>query len=219
MAYLPTERIMMYNNNNKSNMTDRLCPGLTTTVLSIVLSQVGSGKIATGDLTNKPKTNDIQLASSITTIGTWNVRTLSRCGKLEELSRELDSYRWDVIGLSEIRWIGTGEETIYNRHKFLYSEKEKLIRHGVGFLIRKELINSILNYNMISSRIISVQISAKPMFITIIQVYAPTSEYSDEEIEVFYELIEETISSTPKKDFLVILDDWNAKAGADAHIT
>ena len=72
---------------------------------------------------------------------------------------------------------------------------------------------------MISSRIISVQIEANPMNITIIQVYAPTSEYSDEEIEVFYEFIEETISNTTKKDFLVILGYWNAKAGADAHIT
>ena len=71
-------------------MPDRPCPGLTTTVLgvlSIVLSQVGSGKLVTGDLTNTTKTNNIKLASSITTIGTWNVRTLSRCGKLEELSR------------------------------------------------------------------------------------------------------------------------------------
>ena len=97
-------------------MPDRPCPGLTTSSLYIVLYQVGSGKLATGDLTNKTKTNNIKLASSITTIGTWNVRTLSRCGKLEELSRELDRYRWDVIGLSEIRWLGTGEETTDNGH-------------------------------------------------------------------------------------------------------
>ena len=83
-------------------MLDRPCPGLTTTALSIVLSLVGSGTLATGDLTNKTKTNNIKLASSITTIGTWNVRPLSRCGKLEELSRELDRYRWDIIGMSEI---------------------------------------------------------------------------------------------------------------------
>ena len=71
---------------------------------------------------------------------------------------------------------------------------------------------------MISSRIISIQIAAKPMNITIIQVYAPTSEYTDEDIELFYELIENTVLKTPKKDFLVILGDWNAKAGgADAH--
>ena len=45
----------------------------------------------------------------------------------------------------------------------------------------------------------------------ILHPYAPTSEYSDEEIEVFYELIEETISNTPKKEFVVNLGDWNAK--------
>ena len=93
--------------------------------LSIVLSQVGSGKLATGDLTNKTKINNIKQASSITTIGTWNVRTLSRCEKLEELSRELDRYRLDVIGLSEIRWLGTGEETTDNGHKLLYSGHKK----------------------------------------------------------------------------------------------
>ena len=147
------------------------------------------------------------LESNITTIGTWNVRTLCRCGKLEELSKELDRYKWDIIGLAETKWVGTREETTDNGHKFFYSGHEKLKRHGVGFLIRKELVNSILNFNMISSRIISIQIAAKPMNITIIQVYAPTSEYTDEDIELFYELIENTILKTPKKDFLVILGD------------
>ena len=70
---------------------------------------------------------------------------------------------------------------------------------------------------MISSRIISIQIAAKLINITIIQVYAPTSDYSDEDIEIFYELIEDTILKTPKKDFLVILGDWNEKVGADAY--
>ena len=153
-------------------MPDQPCPGLTTTALSIVLSQVGSRKLATGDLTNKTKTINIKLASSITTIVMWNVRTLSRYEKLEELSRELDRYSWDVIGLSEIIWLGTSEETTDNGHKFLYSGQEKLKRHGVEFVIRKTLINSILDYNMISSRIISVKISAKSMNITIIKVYA-----------------------------------------------
>ena len=70
---------------------------------------------------------------------------------------------------------------------------------------------------MISSRITSIQFAAKPMNITIIQVYAPTTDYSDEDIEECYELIEDTLSKTPKKDFLVILGDWIAKAVTDAH--
>ena len=104
---------------------------------------------------------------------------------MEELSKELNLYRWDIIGLSEIRWTGTGEETTDNGHKFFYGGHEK--RHGVEFLIRRELVNSILNFNMTSSQIISIQIPTKP--INIILVYAPTSEYTDEDIELFYELI------------------------------
>ena len=59
-------------------MPDRPCPGLITKSLSIGLSQDGSEQLVTGDIT----TNKIKLASSITIIGTWNVITRSRCGKL-----------------------------------------------------------------------------------------------------------------------------------------
>ena len=51
----------------------------------------------------------------------WNVRSLSRCGKLEDLNRELENYKWDVIGLAETRCKGTGEKITVNCHTFLYS--------------------------------------------------------------------------------------------------
>ena len=50
---------------------------------------------------------------------------------------------------------------------------------------------------------------------TIIQVYAPTTSYSYEEIDEFYETIEKTISDSPKKNFLIVQGDWNAKVGKD----
>ena len=56
------------------------------------------------------------------------------------------------------------------------------------------------------------------MNITIIQIYAPTTAYTDKEIEKCYESIENTIKETPKKDFLIIQGDFNAKVGKDAHI-
>ena len=55
------------------------------------------------------------------------------------------------------------------------------------------------------------------MNITIIQVYAPTTDYDDEAVEAFYEELENTIKETPKKDFLIIQGDWNAKIGTDAY--
>ena len=53
-------------------------------------------------------------------------------------------------------------------------------------------------------------------FITIVQVYAPTSDYDDNEIEEFYDQLQNVIDQTPKKDILVVQGDWNAKVGRGA---
>lgn len=63
-----------------------------------------------------------------------------------------------------------------------------------------------------SSRLISIRIAAR----FIIQVYAPTTDYDDEAVETFFEELENTDKKTPKKDFLVIQGDWNARIGTDA---
>ena len=69
----------------------------------------------------------------------------------------------------------------------------------------------------ISSRLISIYVSAKPHNITIIQVYAPTTDHDDEEeVKKFYEILESTIMEAPKKNICIIQVDWNAKVGPDA---
>ena len=90
---------------------------------------------------------------------------------------------------------------------------------GVAFLVNKELTNSILNITIVSSRIISIRIQVIPFDCTLIQVYAPITDYLEEEIEIFYEQIEDTIKHTPRKDLLIIMGDWNAKVGVVAHAT
>ena len=85
-------------------------------------------------------------------------------------------------------------------------------------MVKKEIKNSVINYTAVSSRIISIRIKASPMNITIIQIYAPTTAYTDEEIEQFYVSIDNTIKETPTKDFLIIQGDFNAKVGKDAYI-
>ena len=51
--------------------------------------------------------------------------------------------------------------------------------------------------------------------ITIIQIYAPTSGHNDGEVDHFYQQLQKTIDQTPKKDILVVQEDWNAKVGKD----
>ena len=61
---------------------------------------------------------------------------------------------------------------------------------------------------------ISVHLQGKPFNITVIQVYAPTSNAEEGEVEWFYEDLQDLLELTPKKDALFIIGDWNAKVGS-----
>ncbi|CAF1540089.1 unnamed protein product, partial [Rotaria sp. Silwood1] len=134
--------------------------------------------------------NKLKLTKRIFTVGTWNVRTLWATGKLELLRNEMKHYRYDVIGISEVRWTGKGETT---NGDFIWSGENNTHTKGVGMLL-------------------SVK-APTPFNLTIINVYAPTSEASMDDIETFYDNLEEAVANTPKKDILIITGDWNAKVG------
>ena len=61
---------------------------------------------------------------------------------------------------------------------------------------------------------ISVRLQCKPFNITVIQVYAPTSNTEETEVEWFYEDLQDLLELTPQKDVLFIIGDWNAKVGS-----
>ena len=61
---------------------------------------------------------------------------------------------------------------------------------------------------------ISVRFQGKPFNITVIQVYAPTSNVEEAEVEQFFEDLQDLLELTPKKNVLFIIGDWNAKAGS-----
>ena len=61
---------------------------------------------------------------------------------------------------------------------------------------------------------ISVRLQGKSFNITVIQVYAPTSNAEEAEVERFYEDLQDVLEWTPKKDVLFIIGDWNAKVGS-----
>ena len=74
--------------------------------------------------------------------------------------------------------------------------------------------NTVLRCNLKNDRIISVHFQSKPFSITIIQVYAPTSNAEEAEVERFYEDLQDLLELTPPKDVLFIIGDWNAKVGS-----
>ena len=77
-------------------------------------------------------------------------------------------------------------------------------------MVSKRVRNAVLGCNLKNDRMISVRFQGKPFSITVIQVYAPTSN-SEAEVERFYEDLQDLLELTPKKDVLFIIGDWNAK--------
>ena len=170
-------------------------------------------KLATGKNSYTTKnTQKLKLAKNTLTVGTWNVQTLWTAGKLELLRNEMKRFRYDIIGISEVRWTGKGETP---NGDFIWSGEESSHMRGVGFLLSTQAKKALIGYNPISSRIISARFDAAPFKISVIHVYAPTSSSSEEDIEAFYNDIEEALTKTDKKDILMLTGDWNAKIGND----
>ena len=81
-------------------------------------------------------------------------------------------------------------------------------------MVNKRVRNAVLRCNLKNDRMISVRFQGKPFSITVIQVYAPTSNAEEAEVEWFYEDLQDLLELTPKKDVHFIIGDWNAKVGS-----
>ena len=78
-------------------------------------------------------------------------------------------------------------------------------------MVNKRVQNSVFGSNLKNDRTISICYQGKPFNITVIQVYAPSSNAEEAEVEWFYEDLQDLLELTPKKDVLFIIGDWNAK--------
>ena len=120
-------------------------------------------------------------------IGTWNVRCMNQ-GKLEVVKREMARVKFDILGISELKWTGIGEFNS-DDHYIQYCGQESLRGNGVAIIVYKSLkcstwMQSQKQTNKQTNRMISVHFR-QTIHITVIQVCSPTS--NAEEVERFYE--------------------------------
>ena len=134
-------------------------------------------------------------------------------GKLEVVKQEMARVNIDILGTSELKWTGMGEFNS-DDHYVYYRGQESLRRNAVAIMVNKRVRNAVLGCNLKKDRMISVHLQGKPFNITVIQVYAPTSNAEEAEVEWFYEDLQDLSELTPKKDVLFIIGDWNAKVGS-----
>ena len=119
-------------------------------------------------------------------------------GKLEVVKQEMARVNVDILRISEIKWTGMGEFNS-DHHYIYYCRQESLRRNGVAAMVNKRLQNAVLGCNLKNDRIISVRFQGKPFNITVIQLYAPTSNTEEAEVERFYEDLKELLELTPKR--------------------
>ena len=132
-------------------------------------------------------------------------------GKLEAVKQEMARVNVGILGISKLKWTGMGEFNS-DDHYIYYCRQESLRRNGVAIIVNKRIQNSVIGCNLKNDRMISVCFQGKSFNITVIQVYAPTS--NTEEDEWLYEDLQDLLELIPKKDVLYIIRDWIAKVGS-----
>ena len=98
-------------------------------------------------------------------------------------------------------------------HYIYYCRQESFRRNGVAIMVSKRIRNAVLGCSLKKDRMISDRLQGKPFNITVIQVYAPTSNAEEAEVEWLYEDLQDLLELTPRKDDIFIIGDWNAKVG------
>ena len=144
-------------------------------------------------------------------IGTWNIRTMARPGKLANVIGEMRRAELDILGLAEVRW-KEGGEFISEGIKVGYAGGDKS-QNGVAILMSDRVARCVTRVERVEDRMILVTIRGHPVDITIMQVYMPTSTHDEEEVDAMYEKIERCLENIKGTDYVVVMGDWNAVVG------
>ncbi|XP_048481070.1 uncharacterized protein LOC125489368, partial [Plutella xylostella] len=147
-------------------------------------------------------------------LATYNAWTLREDEKMVELEVELSKIKWDILGLSEVHREGEDTMTLESGHMLYHREGDQLSQGGVGFLVNKTLVNNVVEISSVSNRVAYLVLKLTERYsLKVVQVYAPTSAYSDTEFEAVYEDISRAIKCTAKTQYTVVMGDFNAKVG------
>ena len=103
-------------------------------------------------------------------------------GKLEVVKQVMARVNIDILGINKLKWTGMGEFNL-DDHYIYYCGQESLRRNGIPIMVSKRVPNAVLGCNLINDKMISVRFQGKPFNITVIQVYAPTSNAEEAEVE------------------------------------
>ena len=136
-------------------------------------------------------------------IGTWNIRSMNQ-GKLEVVKQEMERVNVNILVISELRWTRMGEFNS-DDHCIYSCGQESLRRNGVAIMVNKRIQNEVFGCNLKNNRMISVHFQAKLFNIMVIEVYVPTSNGEEAEVERICEDLQDLLELTPPKNMSFLL--------------
>ena len=104
----------------------------------------------------------------------------------------------DILGISGLKWTKMGKFNSDDQYIFDCGQ-ESLRRNGVAIIVNKRVLNAVPGCNPKNDRMISVSFQGKSFNIMVIQVYAPTTNAEETEVERFYEDLQDLLELTTKK--------------------
>ena len=134
-------------------------------------------------------------------------------GKLDVVEQQMARVDVDILGISKLKWTGMGEFNS-DGHYIYNCGQESLRRNGVAIMVNKRVQNAVIGCNLKNDKMISVHPQGKHFNIAVVQVYAPTSNAEETEVEWFYEDLQDLLELTSQTEVLFIIGDWNAKVGS-----
>ena len=147
-------------------------------------------------------------------IGYWNLQTMLQDGKIEQLVRETRKYKINILGISEVRWSGSGKENAGEGMTLYYSGRNDNVgQSGVGLLLDKDTANCVLEWKPVSDRIITIRLNSNHIKTVLYKYMPPKIKIHDIEKDSFYASLQNVIEKTPKHDMLIVMGDLNAKIG------
>ena len=148
-------------------------------------------------------------------IGNWNVRSLNRDGKIEELVKVFQNYGMDLCAITETKLTGTDNLCLENGVRLLLSgRRDGMHYQGVGLLLGAKASKALCEWDPIDERLLYARLKSNHGNISMFVCYAPTNDALDERKDDFYEKLEQVISRVAKHDILICAGDFNAIMGS-----
>ena len=154
-------------------------------------------------------------------IGTWNVKTMYEIGKTAQVAAEMRAYKLDILGISEARWIRSGEKLLASGETLLFSghEGEKPPHtEGVALMLSKTARKALIGWQPHGPRILtaSFRTNQKRITLNIVYCYSPTNTTDDAIKDQFYSRLQAVLDKNfLARDVNVLMGDLNAKIGTD----